>query len=78
MAYLAGVGIEYARLDSVPGLSSDSSADDLLAVYDAKIGELKERGGYITADVIDVDSQTPGLDAMLKRFARASIGTDED
>jgi 1,2-dihydroxy-3-keto-5-methylthiopentene dioxygenase len=29
---------------------------------------LKARGGYTTADVIDVTPDTPGLDAMLTRF----------
>jgi len=69
VAYLAGVGIEYERMDAAPALSSQSSADDLLAAYAPKIDDLKKRGGYVTADVIDVNSQTPGLDAMLQRFA---------
>jgi 1,2-dihydroxy-3-keto-5-methylthiopentene dioxygenase len=32
------------------------------------IDDLKARGGYVTADVIDVFPDTPGLDAMLNRF----------
>lgn len=69
LAYLAGVGIEYERLDSARVPPGQLSADDLLAAYGSKIDELKAHGGYLTADVIDVDSETPGLDAMLKRFA---------
>jgi len=67
LAYLAGVGIEYERLDLAP--SGELSADDLLASHGSKIDELKARGGYVTADVIDVNSETPGLEAMLNRFA---------
>ena len=34
------------------------------------IEKLKALGGYVTADVIDVNAHTPGLDAMLARFNR--------
>jgi len=44
-------------------------ADQLLAAYASKIDQLKAKGGYVTADVIDVHAETPGLDAMLKRFS---------
>ena len=33
-----------------------------------EIDEMKQRGGYRTADVIDVNPETPGLEAMLARF----------
>src|SRR4051812_17928736 len=67
--YLAAVGIEYEQTAPAPAPSGQLSADDLLAAYDSTINELKARGGYVTADVIDVDSQTPGLESMLKRFS---------
>jgi len=40
-----------------------------LAAYATKIDELKARGGYVTADVIDVKPDTPNLDAMLLKFS---------
>src|ERR1041385_8540053 len=39
------------------------------AAYAAEIEQLKARGGYVTADVIDVTDSTPGLDAMLAKFS---------
>ncbi|HEY4307454.1 MAG TPA: cupin domain-containing protein [Gemmatimonadaceae bacterium] len=69
VAYLAGVGIEYENVAAPAASSEQLSADDLLLAYDAKISELKTRGGYTTADVIDVNAETPGLEPMLKRFA---------
>ena len=39
----------------------------MLTAYAAEIDEMKQRGGYVTADVIDVNPGTPGLDAMLGR-----------
>ena len=38
--------------------------------YKREIDELKSRGGYVTADVINVTRDTPGLDVMLAKFSR--------
>ncbi len=66
--YLAGIGIEYERWESPADLPSDATAEEILSAYGAQIEELKRRGGYVAADVIDVNPDTPGLDAMLSRF----------
>ena len=67
-AYLAKHGIEYERWSPESAVESNASADALLTAYAAKIDELKAHGGYKTADIVDVKSDTPGLDAMLTRF----------
>lgn len=66
--YLAGIGIDYERWQPVDTLGADASAEEILRAYDQQIAELKARGGYKTADVIDVKPDTPGLDTMLARF----------
>ena len=66
--YLAAVGIDYEYWEPVTGVPSDASVEQILNVYAKQIDELKRRGGYVTADVIDVNHDTPGLDAMLARF----------
>ena len=38
--------------------------------YAREIDALKARGGYVTADVIDVKPDTPNLDMMLAKFSR--------
>ena len=68
-AYLERRGIEYARLKPVPGATSATPAGELLRAYAPVIDDLKARGGYVTADIIDVKSDTPNLDAMLKKFS---------
>jgi len=75
-AALAPLGIDYARwsLDRVP---PDSSADAVLEAYAEEIAAMKRRGGYVTADVIDVQPSTPNLDAMLARFDKEHTH-DED
>jgi 1,2-dihydroxy-3-keto-5-methylthiopentene dioxygenase len=75
-AALAPLGIDYERwsLDRVP---ADSSADEVLVAYADEIDEMKRRGGYVTADVIDVNPATPNLEAMLARFDKEHTH-DED
>lgn len=67
-AHLATIGIEYERWMPAHELSANASTAEVLAAYAPEIERLKAQGGYVTADVIDVTPQTPGLDAMLNRF----------
>jgi 1,2-dihydroxy-3-keto-5-methylthiopentene dioxygenase len=76
-AFLAERGIDYWQASPDEPVASDVSAEDLLAAYAPRIDELKASGGYVTADVIDVFPDTPGLDAMLNRF-NAEHWHDED
>jgi len=66
--YLAGIGIEYERWETPADLPEDASAEQVLSAYAPQIEELKRRGGYVTADVIDVNADTPGLETMLAKF----------
>jgi 1,2-dihydroxy-3-keto-5-methylthiopentene dioxygenase len=66
--FLAGIGIDYERWEPVAGVTPEASSEQILDAYSKQINELKRRGGYVTADVIDVNKDTPGLDAMLAKF----------
>jgi 1,2-dihydroxy-3-keto-5-methylthiopentene dioxygenase len=68
-AFLGACGIEYERTEPDVPVPAGAPADRILAAYKPKIDELKARGGYVTADVIDVHPTTPGLDAMLAKFS---------
>jgi 1,2-dihydroxy-3-keto-5-methylthiopentene dioxygenase len=67
-AYLATQGIEYERATPGSPVGAGAPASELLDAYKDKIDELKARGGYVTADVIDVFPNTPNLDVMLNKF----------
>jgi len=67
-AHLASIGIDYERWKPAHEVAEGASAAEVLAAYAPEIERLKAQGGYVTADVIDVSPQTPGLDAMLNRF----------
>ena len=69
-AFLAARGIDYEQWTPSRPIEPNASADSVLAAYSGEIDTLKARGGYRTADVIDVGPDTPNLDAMLARFNR--------
>jgi 1,2-dihydroxy-3-keto-5-methylthiopentene dioxygenase len=69
-AFLATYGIEYERWTPEHPVDLSASADEILAAYGSEIETLKERGGYQTADVIDVRPDTPNLETMLAKFSR--------
>ena len=68
--YLAGINIEYEVWEPSQPIRPDASSEEILQAYSADIEKLKARGGYVTADVVNVNAQTPGLDAMLAKFSR--------
>lgn len=75
--FLASNGVDYWRAEPSVPVPQDAPPESLLAAYKAQIDELNALGGYVTADVIDVFPDTPGLDAMLTRFS-AEHWHDED
>lgn len=66
--FLQSQGIEYERATPGRPVAADAPANELLEAYKDKIDDLKARGGYVTADVIDVFPHTPNLDVMLNKF----------
>ena len=68
--YLAVCGIDYEKWIPAHPIAPDAAAEEILQAYSKEIDELKSRGGYVTADVIDVSPETPGLGEMLAKFNR--------
>ena len=68
--YLKTLGIRYEQWTPEHPVEPRARAEDVLEAYAGEIEKLKALGGYVTADVIDVNAQTPGLDAMLAKFNR--------
>jgi 1,2-dihydroxy-3-keto-5-methylthiopentene dioxygenase len=69
-AFLAGHGIDHERWTATHPVAATAPASEVLEAYGPEIDRLKARGGYVTADVIDVKPDTPGLDVMLAKFSR--------
>jgi 1,2-dihydroxy-3-keto-5-methylthiopentene dioxygenase len=69
-SHLNRIGIGYERWQPARAVADDAPAEEILAAYSIEIEKLKAHGGYVTADVIDVNPQTPGLEEMLAKFKR--------
>lgn len=74
---LAGLGIEYERW-SLDRVEADAKAEDVMRAYAVEIEEMKSRGGYVTADVIDVNPATPNLETMLAKFDKEHTHSEDE
>jgi 1,2-dihydroxy-3-keto-5-methylthiopentene dioxygenase len=77
-AFLEPFGIWYERWNVERGVSPDASAEEILAAYAPEVDRLKQRGGYVTADVINVTPDVPNLDAMLNRFNKEHTHAEDE
>jgi 1,2-dihydroxy-3-keto-5-methylthiopentene dioxygenase len=68
--YLEGINIGYEQWEPSHPLTPESTAPEILAAYDKEIKIQNQRGGYVTADVIDIKPDTPNLDMLLQKFNR--------
>jgi 1,2-dihydroxy-3-keto-5-methylthiopentene dioxygenase len=68
--YLAGINIEYQTWTPSQPTTAEAPQEEILAAYKKEIDLLKAKGGYVTADVINITAQTPNLDVMLAKFSR--------
>ncbi|MCG3125825.1 MAG: Acireductone dioxygenase [Phycisphaerae bacterium] len=78
VAFLRPFGMTYERWPLEERVSPDASSDQILAAYAPEIDELKRRGGYVTADVINVTPDTPGLDALLNKFNKEHRHSEDE
>lgn len=66
--FLGQYGIWYRTYHGDVGSLEGATDDEILAAFDEPIAKLKEEGGYVTADVINITPDIPNLDAMLAKF----------
>ena len=66
--FLRPFGIEYDRWPVAGRIDRDATQEEILTAYAPEVEALKQRGGYITADVVDVTPEIPNLQALLDKF----------
>jgi 1,2-dihydroxy-3-keto-5-methylthiopentene dioxygenase len=76
--YLAPHGIYYEQWPVSGRVEPGASAEAILSAYADEVETLKQRGGYITADVIDVTPDVPNLQAMLDRFNKEHTHAEDE
>ena len=76
--FLKPFGVWYEQWQVAGRLKADASDEEILQEYAPEISQVKEKGGYVTADVINVSPQTPNLDALLQKFNKEHIHTEDE
>jgi 1,2-dihydroxy-3-keto-5-methylthiopentene dioxygenase len=76
--FLAPFGIWYEHWPVEERLPADASNEQILAEFAPEVESLKARGGFVTADVINVNAQTPNLDAMLAKFNKEHTHAEDE
>jgi 1,2-dihydroxy-3-keto-5-methylthiopentene dioxygenase len=77
-AFLEPFGIWYERWQVEGRLKPDATDQDILEEYAVEIEAIKKKGGFITADVINVKADTPNLDAMLQKFNKEHVHLEDE
>lgn len=76
--FLAPHGLWYERWDVEGRIGAEATNEEILAAYAPEIERLKAQGGYVTADVINVTPEVPGLDAMLAKFSKEHTHSEDE
>jgi 1,2-dihydroxy-3-keto-5-methylthiopentene dioxygenase len=76
--FLAPYGICYERWPVEERVDPDASPDEILAAYRPEVERLMNEGDYVTADVINVTSNVPGLQEMLDRFNKEHTHSEDE
>ncbi len=76
--FLVKYGITYERWPLEDRVDPDATDQDILDAYDAELRPIMQRGGYVTADVINITPDTPNLDAMLAKFNKEHTHSEDE
>ena len=76
--FLKPFGIWYENWDVAGRVGPDATDEEILEAYHPEIERLKAEGGFATADVINVTSNTPNLDAMLNKFNKEHTHSEDE
>jgi 1,2-dihydroxy-3-keto-5-methylthiopentene dioxygenase len=76
--HLAPLGIWHERWEVEGRIGPDATNEEILAAYEPEIERLKTAGSFVTADVINVNPATPGLDEMLARFDKEHTHSEDE
>lgn len=76
--FLGSYGVIYENWDVAGRIGSEATDEEILEAYSPEIERLKEAHGFVTADIINVVPETPGLDEMLAKFDKEHLHTEDE
>ena len=77
-AFLKQYGIDFEQWDVDSRIGTNATNEEILEAYAPEIERLKKEHGFVTADVINVVPETPGLDDMLQKFDKEHLHTEDE
>ena len=77
-SFLEPFGIWYEHWPVEGRLPDDATNEQILDEFSNEIESLKQRGGFVTADVINVNRETPNLDEMLAKFDKEHTHSEDE
>ena len=82
---LGGIGIRFESwgVERLPAALRDKTLNDaekqqVLQAFKPELDKLKAQGGYVTADVISLQPDTPNLDAICAKFDKKHLHTEDE
>jgi len=76
--FLKPYGIWYEHWPVDGRIGKDANNEEILTAYSTEIERLKHECGFVIADVINVNRETPGLDAMLAKFDKEHTHSEDE
>ena len=76
--FLSQYNIEFEQWDVGGRIDETATNEEILEAYKPEIERLKAAHGFVTADVINVSPETPGLDDMLQKFDKEHLHTEDE
>ncbi len=76
--FLKPFNISYEKWDVEGRVGPEATNEEILDAYAPEIERLKEQGGFVTADVINVTPETPGLEDMLAKFNKEHTHSEDE
>ncbi|MBC7660407.1 MAG: cupin domain-containing protein [Chitinophagaceae bacterium] len=77
-SFLEARGVWHDRWEANEVLAPDATQDEVLDAYRSDLKPFMERGGYKTADVINVHAGTPNVDAIRQKFLAEHTHTEDE
>jgi 1,2-dihydroxy-3-keto-5-methylthiopentene dioxygenase len=76
--FLKPFGVWYEKWEVQGRLPENPTNEQILETYAPEIDRLKKAGNFVTADVINVNRETPNLDAMLAKFDKEHTHSEDE
>lgn len=75
---LKNVGVEFNRWQAKHPIKDDTTSEEILSAYAQDIEELKNRGGYITVDVVSMRADHPDKKTLREKFLSEHTHSEDE